>query len=96
MPLRKSRPENNRHGYHVYHEVGNDVQVRVDPPDPLGMAVGLTAELELKVPKRPQGYAGCQHRDDDEDIVDHDEDEEIVGGTVDARKSPDAEKEEQD
>lgn len=95
LPLWKPSPCNHRHWYHVDHEVGGDMHVGIGPPDSLVVAISAAAELELEVPEGFQRYTGCQHRDADKDVVDHDKDKEIESSPVDAGKGPDAEEEQQ-
>ena len=49
-----------------------------------------------EIPECSQGYAGGKDRDDDEDIVDHDDDQEDERGTTDPCKSPNASIKEED
>ena len=58
------------------------------------MAVGVL--LNREIPECPQGYAGRKNRDDDEDIVDHDDDQEDESGTTDPCESPNANIKEED
>ncbi len=52
--------------------------------------------LNREIPECPQRYAGGKYRDDNEDVVDHDDDQENEGGTTDPCKGPNANIEQED
>lgn len=70
------------------------MHVRGEPPNRFGMAVGPL--LEFKVPEGLQWYTRSGDGGDDDCFVDHNKDEDPLGGAADPRISPDADIQKQD